>query len=270
VLQVDAGQVFVSFDFHKINELIGQGKVEQFLYTLQYGSGSQLIGRFFNRKKGNWKGIVHEYPILTDAKQDKICTLSSSILSLIHLKNVDKPRGFYASGLALSLLEHPTSIRDKYYFAREMYYMKNYTIALSILNDIKNKNITRMESSNFSCLAGHCEDENGNETKAIQHYQKACEIEANWRSPWIFLAEIHAKNKNHIKVVCYCNASLAISKKTSPLYEEMSLYTWKPHWLLTQALMQLERVSEAKLHYKTYKSCCPSALQENIEQLDAP
>ena len=122
VIAVDADEYFTTLDLDEVNKLINDG-VEQFETHFifahdQYGKPAiQFIqSRFYNKKKLQYSGIVHE---VLAGSTDKRMLLPKDIYMLEHEQEKGKShRTSYLVGLALDCFEHKDKDRQSHYFAR--------------------------------------------------------------------------------------------------------------------------------------------------------
>lgn len=238
ILQLDASQHLINFDFNFINNLIINDKIQQFSYINYYSSLENIktpsintISRFYNKKQYEWVRYVHEH--LSINKNIYKYSLPENILSMRHIKNNNKERN-YLAGLFDDFIDHPNNPRCIYYLARDLIYIKNYDCALSILKlylNIDKKNVWIAELSGVHMLIADCYYNINNIEMCYIHLFKAHSEFSGWREPLIKLSYIYLYFNKLTEALEQALNSLKY-KKESDFVESFINYTYLPHELI--------------------------------------
>ena len=234
ILQLDASQHIINFDFKYINDKIKNDKILKFSYMCYYGCENSFIlnkiGRFYHKLEYTWIRPVHE--ILDSKRNIQEYDLSENILSIKHLKN-QKDRN-YLVGLFDDFFKNPKVPRCVYYLARDLFYIANYrsciSIATTFLSIDRNK-IWMPELAGIYILIGDCNKALNNNTLAIENYESAHNEFNGMRMPLIKMAEIYITLKSYKKALDLLYSCLKI-KKESAFTELEIYYTYYPHKLI--------------------------------------
>lgn len=273
ILQVDASDVFESFDWRALVQKIKSG-VNRFTYMMYMETLSWSVSRFYDRRLQHWVGIIHEYttalPTLTAEEQKQINTFTCDpkMLSLRHIKTVHKTRN-YSSGMAMDLDRDPTNCRWLYYLGREFYYGAQWKSALRLLLKIGQSDKAWVPERNQAlCYAAECCEQLKDYPQAILLYQKAYEVDPTRREPLLRLAALHLSQGQPQKTLGYAQMSLSILKPGHEYAEYQYNYTWVPGYFMYRALVGLQRLSEAKawwLYTQQFKSTLTGSVLNNIK-----
>lgn len=197
--------------------------------------GDKIVRRFQYR----WKNPVHEVNVSLDGQERHHFTDGFEIH---HHADNTKPRSSYLPLLLMSVEEDPTSDRNTYYCARELFYYGQYEQAsemfLRHLSMPESKwNAERAFSMRF--LAKIHPD------KAEFWLLRACGEYPEGREPWVDLAQ-HYYNVAHWSG-CYWAATraLAVNRKEALYLNEATSWGYVPHDLAAIAAFRLGLYDEA-------------------------
>jgi glycosyltransferase involved in cell wall biosynthesis len=215
----------------------------RYKYTWSWNSdgtpGLQYGGDKIHARKGyRWKHPVHEV-MSADRIQEKQAWYD---IEIHHYPDSTKSRGQYLPLLKLSTVEDPSDDRNAYYYARELYFNREFENATKEFLRHLSLPTARWapeRAASYRYLA-KC---NPSETK--EYLLKAIEEDPNRREPKVELA-------NHAYLIkdwelCYAQSTDALKIKEKPLDYLCEDFAWKdlPHDLASISAWNLGRVDEA-------------------------
>ena len=200
---------------------------------LQYGGD-----KIHARKGYRWKHPVHEV-IVADRNQEKQGWYN---LEIHHYPDSTKSRGQYLPLLKLSTVEDPNDDRNAYYYARELYFNREFEDATKEFLRHLSLPTARWRperAASYRYLA-KC-----NPQKEKEYLLKAIEEDPNRREPKVELANYAYLTKDW--GLCYkqCLEALKITEK--PLDYLCEDFAWKdlPHDLASVSAWNLGKIQEA-------------------------
>lgn len=250
VAMPDCDEVYTKLDLDAINAIIAAG-VEQLEYNFvfshdQYGNEAIkfLHSKFYNRKKMQWRKIIHE--VLTGSANRQF--LDEKVIKLEHYQNPTQNRGHYLKGLALDCYYDKTDDRNLHYFGRELLWTGRPRSAIKqFLRHLELSKWTP-ERSQSMVFIGDAHLMLGEEKAAIQWWHSAFTEDGLRREPLMRLAWHYYQKQDPQKAACYAMAALQIP--WSNFYANLrDHYENLPHEILYWALYQLDRKEEAKKHF---------------------
>ena len=210
--------------------------------------GDKIVRRFSHR----WKHPVHEVNVAVDGREQHFFT---DRFEIHHHADNTKPRSSYLPLLLLSVEEDPTSDRNVYYCARELFYYGRNDEASAMfqqhLSMPESKwNAERAFSMRF--LAKIHPD------RAEFWLLRACGEYPEGREPWVDLAQ-HYFNIAHWSG-CYWAATRALGvRRQEALYlNEAVAWGYLPHDLAAISAFRLGLFDEAIIHGRNALALVPS------------
>lgn len=159
---IDADEAFTVLDLENISKLIEQ-HFAQFEYNFIFAhrpDGSPAIqfiqSKFYNKKKLEWKGIIHECLQPIESGIINRVQLSEKLFKLEHFQNMETNRAGYLKGLALDCFLNPDNDRNSHYFAREMLYKQRFKSSLKEFTRHVNMNKWPAERAQSMIFIGNC------------------------------------------------------------------------------------------------------------------
>lgn len=254
VAMPDCDEVYTKFVIDDLVKEIESG-VDQLEYSFVFShdnEGNDLIKfnhcKFYNRKKLEWTGIIHE--VLRQITEDQPVRkfLEENVIKLEHWQNPETNRGGYLKGLAFDCFLNPDNDRNSHYFAREMFYLNRHKSAIREFKRHIAMNGWSTEKSESFNYMGRSYLALGMRTEAISCFVQALDIEPRRREPLMHLAEMYYREKNADLAIVYSAAALQI--KGTPFYANYQpYYEYVPHEILYWALYQKGEVGDAKTHF---------------------
>jgi glycosyltransferase involved in cell wall biosynthesis len=250
ICTLDADEAYSVLNIDEVNSLINQG-FEQFEYQFifahdGYGRPSvQFVqSKFFDRRKVQWVGIVHEV-LLGTAKR---LLLAQNLILLEHWQQPGaEHRSNYIVGLALDCYQHPDKDRQSHYLARELLWSGRPKSALKEFERHVTMNGWLAERAQSMIFMGDCYGQLNNPEKQVELYQKAFYTDPERREALIKLARFYRSNNVPKMVIYYAKMSLDIPW-TDYYANEKQMYEQEPHELLYWAYGWIGDVANAQKH----------------------
>jgi glycosyltransferase involved in cell wall biosynthesis len=215
----------------------------RYKYTWSWNSdgtpGLQYGGDKIHARKGyRWKHPVHEV-IAADRIQEKQGWYD---IQIHHYPDPTKSRGQYLPLLKLSTIEDPSDDRNAYYYARELFFNREFDDATKeFLRHLSLPKATWApeRAASYRYLA-KCNPE-----KAKGYLLKAIEEDPNRREPRVELANHAYLTKDW--TLCYEQSLKALEIKEKPLDYLCEDFAWKdlPHDLASISAWNLGKTQEA-------------------------
>jgi glycosyltransferase involved in cell wall biosynthesis len=215
----------------------------RYKYTWSWNSdgtpGLQYGGDKIHARKGyRWKHPVHEV-IASDRIQEKQGWYD---IEIHHYPDSTKSRGQYLPLLKLSTIEDPNDDRNAYYYARELFFNKEFGDATKeFLRHLSLPKATwaAERAASYRYLA-KCNPE-----KTKEYLMKAIEEDPNRREPRVELANYAYLAKDW--GLCYTQSTEALAIKEKPLDYLCEDFAWKdlPHDLASISAWNLGKTQEA-------------------------
>lgn len=253
ICTVDADEVLTKMDIDKINEIIASDpNLAHFEYNFVFShtwDGKELIkfvqSKFYNRKKMEWRGIIHE--ILTPTEGGGRYFLGEEIFKLEHWQNEESNRTGYLRGLAVDCFENQDKDRNSHYFAREMWWNgRPWSAAKEFKRHIE-MNGWPAERAESMLFLGDIYGAMGHPEEQLEWFHKAIDTEPNRREGLIKLAQTHMRRGEWIPANFYATAALELP--WYPFYgADKRFYTNEPHEILYRAKGWLGDIEGARKH----------------------
>jgi hypothetical protein len=174
---------------------------------------SYFADKIHSRKGFRWKKAVHEVlvPYLIDHKPE----ISDIVIE--HHQDKEKDRSSYLSLIELSLSEDPDNPKDTMYFARELFYLKDYKNAYYYYNKYIGLNgITDEDKSYALRYMAKC---NVSETPEFLLLD-AQKLSPKRREPLFDLCIYYYNKSEWEKCYYYAKKALDISERIEDIYSE--------------------------------------------------
>ena len=256
VLQLDGSDEVLALDIDAFDGWIGSEGVSAFEYGQRYGNVELRISRFYDRRRYQWEGRVHELlgaTVGADAAPASKIRCDPTQLKVRHDPNKGKSRN-YLAGLALQVLECPEKPRWWHYLGRELLYDGWYESAIPTLEaHAKMENAWSAERSQSLCFVGDCLEKLGRGGEAMESYRRACTLDPTRREPLLRLATACSRRREFEAAAHWARQSLDIPRTSA--YPELG--AWVPHSLLYWSLFWLHRRDEARVHWDAYRAQAP-------------
>lgn len=254
VAMPDCDEVYNTLNIEEINKLIDEG-VSQFNYHFVYAHdeyGNPTIqfyhSKFYDRRKMEWRGIVHETLYQIGNVGVNMKTVEKNIIFLEHFQNTKTYRGQYLTGLAYDVFLNPDNDRNSHYLGRELMFTNRFNSAIKELTRHINMKKWEMERCQSALFIGDCMLWLGRAMEALQYYHYAYIICSTRREPFLRLAEYYYHRQDAKRVIAYTEASLTIPAVMFYAVDN-SLYTNKPHEYLYWAYWQIGEKEKSREHF---------------------
>ena len=253
---LDCDESYTAMDIDKINEYIRSG-VDQFEYEFVFSHDHfdkpilQFVqSKFYNKKKLHWVNLLHE--VLSNIDPNDTSTkrqyLDEKTWKNEHWQNQETNRTGYLRGLALDCYLNPENDRNSHYFGRELNWNGRQDSAIKEFKRHLTLGKWPMERGQSMIYIGDCYWKLGEDTLAVEWYQKAFAEDGGRRETLIKLAEFYYRKKDWQRCACYAAASLQI--KWHGFYANNKYhYEHIPHELLAEVLWYLDDREQSKVHY---------------------
>jgi glycosyltransferase involved in cell wall biosynthesis len=251
IVSLDCDEAYTIFDIDEVNRVISEG-ADQLEYTFVYahnpdGSPSMQFkqSKAFNRRKLEWKGIIHEVLQKIDNADVKTVTMSEDIIKLEHWQEPGKEtRGRYIIGLAYDCYNDLSNDRHSHYLARELMWTGRHRSAyMEFHRHIKMDKWPAEKAQSYIYLAD-CAQYLGEEEIVSYYYLEAFQIDSGRRESLIKLAQFYLSKFNYQAAICFAKAAQEI--KLNDYYANHTAhYEDEPYRILYLSYGYLGRVQEA-------------------------
>lgn len=250
----DCDEIYTKLDLDALNQEIENG-ADQLEYQFVYAhdeAGNEMIKflhcKFYNRKKLEWSGIIHEVLVPINGSQPKRINLPESIIKLEHWQNPETNRGGYLVGLAYDCFKNPTNDRNAHYFARELFYHGRFNSAIQQFKKHIEMNAWPTERAASMCYIGESYMLLGKREEAFKYFWMSFDLEPNRREPLMKIAEYYYETKQADKLIPILNAVLSIPggdfyANYQPYYENL------PHEMMYWALWEKGAINASRDHF---------------------
>lgn len=285
VCTMDCDEMMTHLNIDVIDQLIeSDPMLAHFEYQFIFNHdqfGNPLVkfiqSKFYNRKRMEWRGIIHE--LVTPTLGGNRYYLQESDFLLEHFQNPETNRSQYLRGLAVDCFNNPNSDRNSHYFARELWWTgRPFSAArefkrhvemnrwpaeraesLLFLADIAGamggedfppKSTEIIQSANYGSLVPELSSKmTSEELKTLQiHFcHLALQVEPKRREPLIKLAQIYERRRMWLEARYYATAALELPYY--PFYgSNEAFYKNEPHEILYRAAGWLGDIASAQKH----------------------
>ena len=249
-------------------ERVWQEDTTRLRYLFEWGPGITFHSTKLHARHGyHWHHPCHEY-IRADGRIEEVYAQTNKLL-IVHKPDNTKSRAQYLPLLKLSVEEDPHCPRNAFYYARELYFYRQWETALDALD-----NYLAMPNAEWNVERGYawrvkglCYKNLGDTSAAIECFLASAKEDPTSREPLVELAQIFYEKQDWGS--CYAYSEKALEIKTKPNYYTVEPEAWgeKPHDLLAIAAYNLETYNIALLHGKLASELAPEnqRLQDNMK-----
>lgn len=268
IINLDLDEVLVAGWREELEKVPNDGSITRprYLYTwnwnedgtpgLQY-SGDKIVRRHSHR----WKGACHEVNVTQPGYEERQMFCG---LQIHHHADNTKSRGSYLELLELDVQEDPHNDRNRYYYARELFYRGRFEESI-----IQFKHHLSMPEARWNAERAWSMRYLA---KMIPHEReswllKACAEYPNAREPWVDLAQYYYSLNDFAGCLFAANKALAITEKEGLYLNEGEAWGWIPHDLAAIAAYNLGSYHYAYGQGAIAMSMNPTEprLQKNLE-----
>lgn len=259
VFMPDGSDELLAFDVAWLDEQLREGRASGFSYRQQYGTGTLMQSRFYDRRLREWRGTIHEALFdrddITSHNAPPSLRSPQDRLWLRHHRG-NKVRN-YMAGMALDALADPTHSRWQHYLGREFFYFGKWHSAIALLEThAANPNAWILEQNESLCLIGRCWEELGDDDAARDAYLRARKLNDSRREPLLRLAQLSTKHGDFKSCSEYARAALRIPS-VGDFSEADINYRQLPHALLYWSLFWLGERTTAHIHWQKCRAFVP-------------
>jgi tetratricopeptide (TPR) repeat protein len=201
---------------------------------LQY-SGDKIVRRHSHR----WKGACHEVNVVQPGYEERQTFCG---VKIEHYADNTKSRSSYLGLLALDIEEDPHNDRNRYYYARELYFNGQFEKAIEQFLHHLSMPEARWDAErawSMRYLARMIP------AQTEVWLLKSCAEYPAAREPWVDLAEFYHNKNNHAGSFFAASKALAIKDKGGLYLNEAQAWGWKPYDLAAIAAFYLGAYEDA-------------------------
>ena len=180
--------------------------------------GTEYDGFRIHARKGyRWKFPIHELPVPYEIPEKT----KKFNFQIHHLPDTTKSRGHYMALLKMAVNEDPTSDRNAFYYARELYYYKMYDESIAEFKRHLSLPAAwwKPERANSMRMLGEMDKEN-----AIDWFIKSIVESPGRREPYVSMAQHYFNIGDHAKTLIWAEKALEITEKPTDYFCEQ--YAW--------------------------------------------
>jgi len=272
ILSVDCDEVFAFLDINFLNHIIRTDDVDQISFNFKYRdsltgavNSTTLRDKFYNRKVGDWRWIVHEQVMPKDnVRKHRTCTVTDFTLSLDHYQHPAEHRNNYLVQLCLDVIEDPND-RHIHWLGRELFFSGLYYSAIKLLKIHLGYNAWEAEKC-FSCIyIGDCYlalskkdiEKIKFEKKSLEYYFKAINFAKYFREPWMKIAQVYYDNGDYLPCIQFAKSALLIEAMPQTYMTNMTCYQDMPYGLVYSAYLKINNKKKAHKMWKKAITLAP-------------
>lgn len=282
VLSVDCDEVFSTLNIAFLNNIISENTVQQISFVFRYkepdGTNHSVTSRdkFYNRKFGDWKWVVHEQVKPFPNKKVSAISVSENMLALDHFQHPAEHRNNYLLSMCIDVIEDEND-QHLFWLGREMCFTGYYFSAIDILKEYLNKYANAWSAErcmaalyigdsyiNLSKKSGISSFEiHEYEMSGLSWYFKGVLYEKNFREPWMKLANFHYSKKEFFLATQFISSALKIKNVAQNYMNDGSCYGSDPN---IKFYISLYANGDKEKSYKVWKkTCLQFPLDQNIK-----
>lgn len=251
IISLDCDEAYTAFDIDEVNRVISEG-ADQLEYTFVYahnpdGTPSMQFkqSKAFNRKKLEWRGIIHEVLQSISEGDTKKVTMPENVVKLEHWQEPGKEtRGRYIIGLAYDCYNDLNNDRHSHYLARELMWAGKYRSAYMEFNRHISMNRWHVEKAQSYIYLADCAQYLGESEMCTYYYLEAFTIDSERRESLIKLAQLYLSKFNYQAAICFAKAAQEI-KLNDCYMNHTAHYEDEPYRILYLSYGYLGKVKEA-------------------------
>lgn len=258
ILWLDADDVLLEEDCIKLKKLKENMNNDIDIITFKYNyisdeEGNPLLifrrERLVKRKRNfKWVGFVHEFIAGTGVRLDADITVTHKRIHNDSDRNLNIYKKKLSEGVQLS-------VRDVYYYGKELYYHGLYDEAIEILEKFLKLDAWSEEKIDTACRLAECYQYKGNNEKEREMLFKTFEY-ASPRGEAMFRIGNSFEREGRINEAIYWYETILnsdIPEETSGFIRP-EFWTWKPNLQLSVCYYNMGNIEKAYYyHNKAYK-----------------
>lgn len=239
VLMPDADEFYTALNIPALHGIVSSGQHAKLTYKFLYGRDqhgqpfTQFVqGKFYDRRKLQWKGIIHEELFPYDTLSYRI---PDDQLAVEHKQNATTDRTGYMKALMVRHINEPNDARTCHYLARELYYRGHLEACIMMFEKhINMPDGFRAERSQSELLTGDAWWKLGNEKEAVSAWFRGYAIDPKRRDGLMRLANFYIEKDRFDLVITFCEMAKTIPDNT--FYANVrAYYSYYPDELLYRA-----------------------------------
>lgn len=228
-------------------ERVWTDKTNRLQYRYDWGQDHIFNATKIHSRRGyTWRHACHEM-IYPDPRRDEIWAITEYLL-IKHLPDNTKSRSNYLNLLKMAVLEDPYSARDRYYYARELGFNRQYQdSAREWQHYLGMPNATWYHERSYALRAlSRAYQELGQYELSLDSARNAVKEGENLRENWVNLAEICQKQAKWRESFYAATQALSINKRDYAYTSEESVWGSQPYDLAAIAAYYLGYKDMAK------------------------
>lgn len=206
------------------------GETTRLNYLFDWSMGITFYsGKIFAKHGYYFWHACHEYP-RPDGRITEVYAHTDKLL-ISHHPDPTKSRGHYMETLELSVKEDPHCPRNAFYYARELYFNRQYEKAITALDCyLKMPEATWINDRCYAMrVTGQCHEALGDQAKAESWYHKAAAEAPHTREPWVALAKLYYDQQKWPESFGAAMRALSITHKELVYTTEPASWGALPH-----------------------------------------
>ena len=216
------------------------GKTTRLRYMFDWGHGKVFQHeKIFARHGYFFFHPCHEIPRADKRITEDFAYTDKLLVS--HYPDDTKSRGQYLDLLKLSVEEDPYCPRNAWYYARELYYYREWDKAIERIEkylDMPNS-LWKAERSYAMRVMSECYNAKGDKQAAEEWLHKAAVEDPTARESWIALADLTGNQHRWAESFAYAMKALSITHRVYVYTSDPNAWGYRPHDLAAIAAYRL-------------------------------
>jgi glycosyltransferase involved in cell wall biosynthesis len=153
-------------------------------------------------------------------------------LEFYHYPDKDKPRSSYLGLLKVAVDEKPEESRARHYYARELFFVRQYAEAIKQFNiffKLMDESVHDVYIPISYNYIAQCYQMQGDSAPAEKYYLKSAKHFNDWREPWIRLARMNMNEQKYIEGMYAVEQALRITTLNESYYSDNSRWDFDPY-----------------------------------------